>query len=813
MKNYKKGLLTLTVLAAMSLMAAEDRTIYVTTLADEDGENAEKCSLREALKAASMHKAYGGCSAGQLYSTMPNIIQLEAGTYLLTKELRPNSNVVIIGKESADYSRPDALTNNYPAALPLKTTISGQGTSRIFNTIYENKPSLSLQDIILVDGSSFSDTNNNVGGAIYAGGAVTLNNVSILNAKAKTGGAIFLNDVTSTLKINFGVFESNQADQGSVLGMSCSDNLLFTSRSIDINTASFIKNGSANSSSVFNFCGQPTATFTANTITQNIANSNTGSVIQFSAVTPQGKVNFSDNSSLVLLSNTIVKNDAWATLLYGFYGIKVLTNNILAYNDANAGKSCRYADGDVSKVEKSGLALNANALTLTAGNDQCEVAEILIKDKKDKSLDVSNINFSTILTDLEASSESTNFMPMYFPKDLGTDQDLVDFGLTGCSASDQRGVTRIIAANSNGENEKANTCDIGSTEVLRLTANNLSATNTSIVDAFTSFQTELDNYNRLIADKTTNQDYIPFYKIQADKYSTLVKYTKLDQKYRTIFVDPFVTSLPAEIVTKDASGKDVRIVKHMSADNYDVEVKALGIGLLNGKNEFEGKEDPEFKCEWNPNLNKIMMWRTNDNVTPSGDSEFCSYKLILKSDKTIVSSAYVIGSFINIAPIVKDTTLNIAYGSTNTLDVDLLQYANDDGDGNTGALTNPNKPKFYVDAKGVELPIRIASNIDPVVITADRSGPCPGSDSKFTCYGGKVHIQLRSTLDPFSYKFTYYVYDADGLISNAATARLENSGTAKDSTRVSGGGSMGWMSLVGLFGLLGYRRYQNKKLK
>lgn len=810
MKNYKKGLLTLTVLAAMSLMAAEDRTIYVTTLADEDGENAEKCSLREALKAASMHKAYGGCSAGQLYSTMPNIIQLEAGTYLLTKELRPNSNVVIIGKESADYSRPDALTNNYPAALPLKTTISGQGTSRIFNTIYENKPSLSLQDVILVDGSSFSDSNNNVGGAIYAGGAVTLNNVSILNAKAKVGGAIFLNDVTSTLKINFGVFESNQADQGSVLGMSCSDNLLFTSRSIDINTASFIKNGSANSSSVFNFCGQPTATFTANTITQNIANPNTGSVVQFSAVTPQGKVNFSDKSSLILLSNTIVKNDAWATLLYGFYGVKVLTNNILAYN---AGKSCRYADGDVSKVEKSGLALNANALTLIAGNDQCEIAEILTKDKKDNSLDVSNINFSTILTDLEASSESTSFMPMYFPKDLGTDQDLVDFGLSGCSTSDQRGVTRIIAANSNGENEKANTCDIGSTEVLRLTANNLSATNSSIVDALTSFQTELDNYNRLIADKTTNQDYIPFYKIQADKYSTLVKYTKLDQKYRTIFVDPFATSLPAEIVTKDAAGNDVRIVKHMSVDNYDVEVKALGIGLLNSKNEFEGKEDPELNCEWNSNLNKIMIWRTNDNVTPSGDSEFCSYKLILKSDKTIVSSAYVIGNFINIAPIVKDTTLNIAYGSTNTLDVDLLQYANDDGDGNTGALTNPNKPKFYVDAKGVELPIRIASNIDPVVITADRSGPCPGSDSKFTCYGGKVHIQLRSTLDPFSYKFTYYVYDADGLISNAATARLENSGTAKDSTRVSGGGSMGWMSLVGLFGLLGYRRYQNKKLK
>ncbi|MEG0488970.1 MAG: GlyGly-CTERM sorting domain-containing protein, partial [Acinetobacter sp.] len=100
---------------------------------------------------------------------------------------------------------------------------------------------------------------------------------------------------------------------------------------------------------------------------------------------------------------------------------------------------------------------------------------------------------------------------------------------------------------------------------------------------------------------------------------------------------------------------------------------------------------------------------------------------------------------------------------------------------------------------------------DPVVITADRSGPCPGEDSKYTCYGGKLHVQLRNTLDPFSYKFSYYVYDADGLISNAATVKLENSGTAPGSTRVSGGGAFGWLSLVGLMGLTGYRRYKMKQ--
>ena len=160
-----------------------------------------------------------------------------------------------------------------------------------------------------------------------------------------------------------------------------------------------------------------------------------------------------------------------------------------------------------------------------------------------------------------------------------------------------------------------------------------------------------------------------------------------------------------------------------------------------------------------------------------------------------------------------DTTFNIEAGSTKPIDVDLLQYANDDGDGDLAALTaKPNKPKFYINKNGVELPIRISTSLDPVVITADSSGACPGADSKYTCYSGKVHIQLRNTLDPFSYKFTYYVYDADGLASNAGTINLANSGTASNSTRVSGGGSFGWLSLVGLIGLAGYRRSKmNKK--
>lgn len=57
MKHFKKGLLGVMVVAAMTLMAAEDRTILVNTFDDEDNVNMNQCSLREAIKTASLNKA------------------------------------------------------------------------------------------------------------------------------------------------------------------------------------------------------------------------------------------------------------------------------------------------------------------------------------------------------------------------------------------------------------------------------------------------------------------------------------------------------------------------------------------------------------------------------------------------------------------------------------------------------------------------------------------------------------------------------------------------------------------------------------
>ena len=110
MKNYKKGILATMVIASMPLIAATSSdVIKVTTFVDEDGENTNACSLREALKTAELRKSYGGCSITDTLSTTTKQIQLEAGTYTLTKELVPMVNVLIIGATPVNWEKKNVI--------------------------------------------------------------------------------------------------------------------------------------------------------------------------------------------------------------------------------------------------------------------------------------------------------------------------------------------------------------------------------------------------------------------------------------------------------------------------------------------------------------------------------------------------------------------------------------------------------------------------------------------------------------------------------------------------------------------------------
>ncbi|TDH97061.1 hypothetical protein DWA16_20520, partial [Acinetobacter baumannii] len=66
-------------------------------------------------------------------------------------------------------------------------------------------------------------------------------------------------------------------------------------------------------------------------------------------------------------------------------------------------------------------------------------------------------------------------------------------------------------------------------------------------------------------------------------------------------------------------------------------------------------------------------------------------------------------------------------------------------------VTKPNKPPFWVNDKGVELPIYLPSKNSKdgifTVVKADREGPCPGKDSKNTCYGGNIYIQAKNVFN------------------------------------------------------------------
>lgn len=803
MKIYKKAILTSMVLVAMSLMAAEDKTIYVTTFEDEDGENPAQCSLREAVTAASMRQPYGGCHAGQTSNGITNVIQLQEGEYRLKRELQPRVALQIQGKAPMDYSKPDVLSNEYPAMTALKTSIRAVAKNRIINTTELNNPALSLQDLELHDGYS-----DNVGGALYIGGSLELNNVSIYNAQAQAGGAIFLNGNSSSLTAVRGNLNNNQAQVGSVLAMTCSDNLIYTPRRVALSHYSVVRNGSANSQSTFAFCGKTSANLSTNTITENIADPNRGSIIQFSSVTPQGKVKLDADSDLTLVSNSIVKNQAYSTLLYNDIGKKTLNFNLLAYNAP--GQSCRYAHGNIAEVKTANISLSRNALHLAAGADQCDIPSDQLQAVKETSVDLSQVPMNQLLSPLPTSdykaykqllTEYTGYMPMYFPIVAHGKNPLIDSGELGCSAVDQRGIPRMNVNNSVGDQEQTNSCDIGATEVLRLTANNIEANNQSVVDLINRYKASLERFKSLLANPNTKPEFLPYYRLQVQEFEKNIQYTEQRQMYRTAFVDVFSTNLADEQVLADGT----RQVKHLNADNYEVKVQPLGLGKLGPDHKFQGQFDPQLKCHWDPELKQVLMYRLDDKITPSGDSEFCEYRLSLKGNPAKSSTAYIITNFHNIQPVAKNVDLYVAQGSTQLLSVNLLQHTHDDGDGDVSKMnTKPNKPSYYSNAQGEDLAIRFSKIPDPVKVVASRTGPCPGQDGKETCYGGEIQLQLKNTLDPFNYKLTYMVYDADAALSNQAVITLNNSGSS--SSARSGGGAWGLGALLGLLALVYLRR-------
>lgn len=807
MKNYKKGLLAIMVLSAMSLMAAEEKIIEVNTFEDENGENLNNCSLREAIIAAHKNAAFGGCSAGDTNSTQVDIIQLKEGTYKLTRgELKPESAVNVKGATRYNFDKRNALTDAYPAYEDLKTFIVGDGSNRIFNTA-QTFANLDLTDVGLKGGKA------DLGGAIFSGGNLSLNRSAILDSTAtQAGGAIYVlaQNGEKTLTINSSLLEGNKATKGSVLAMDCVSNMSDSKPVISLLQSSIIKNGASDNQSILDFCGNVSATISTNTIAQNTASPSNGSVIK---AISEGNNLLSQYSNIILANNTIVENDVYTGLYYDKNGTKQLGFNVFAYNGKNIAnsKSCRFLNNAKPDDALSFIAFN-NALELDA--EKCDLPKSALDEAVNdyKNIDVSHTAMSNILSNLMPASAYNVFLPLYYPKRYSTDNDLFDVSAINCNtfstvSSDQRGIERVIDATLLLTPEQRNLCEIGSVEVMSLTAADVQdLKNTSLVTLVDYYQKIVDQLKKDIDDpdfkqyKIANQDDLS----ETEPYLNSLK---ANLKYRAIYFDPFKLALASQKVA-DATGN--QLLKRLDTDHYNVSVKTLGLGtdlLVNNgiPTVVNTGADSDLVCEWNASLKQVVLYRTSGAVTAPGVVGYCSYTLTDKENSALTSSGILKSTFVNIAPVAVSDEYSIGSGNNLTVTVNPLENDHDHGDGPENSVP-AGKKVWFQNTLGQNTAIKFEAMPAGLNFKAEFSGPCPDAYARDTCYGGNIEFSVKNNLSQFDYPVTYTVFDSEGMQSNEAIITLKNAAKNTNTSSSGGGGSMGILGVFALIGLALYRR-------
>lgn len=104
--------------------------------------------------------------------------------------------------------------------------------------------------------------------------------------------------------------------------------------------------------------------------------------------------------------------------------------------------------------------------------------------------------FSNLLEPLKEANENNGFLPIYYPKNNFSATDLIDVDLENkgtCQTQDQRGLSRLVSNTYYYQTlEKSkNSCDIGSVELMKLTAGDLEGLSNI------SFTTLLETYQKV----------------------------------------------------------------------------------------------------------------------------------------------------------------------------------------------------------------------------------------------------------------------------------------------------------------------------
>lgn len=236
------------VVEPLQIAALNASTLIVTTLDDELNNN-DKCSLREAIIAANTNKATGGCPAGSSYE---DTIMLGSGTYVLTL---PGKNEDAAATGDLDIKSKIKIVG----ASDGQTTIDAGGLSdRVFHILGYGTATISK--VTLQKGSNY-------GGGIYNAGTLTLNSSNILsNTAGSSFGGGLKNDGYAT--VNNSAISGNSADYGGGVfnrGTLSLNNVTVSGNTADhgggiknqgtlkLNSSTISSNNAADGGGVFNF--------------------------------------------------------------------------------------------------------------------------------------------------------------------------------------------------------------------------------------------------------------------------------------------------------------------------------------------------------------------------------------------------------------------------------------------------------------------------------------------------------------------------------------------------------------------------------
>ncbi|MBI2397136.1 MAG: CSLREA domain-containing protein [Xanthomonadales bacterium] len=211
-------------LAASS--AAMAATINVNHFADEFGENAAQCTLREAVQAANADAAFGGCSAG-------------SGSDLI---LLPSGIGVILARAGRDEDANATGDLDITGTLEIRTAlannraaISGSGLDRVFDV----RPAALLQisRITLANGDPTVFPNPRGGGLLRLASAGLIGSeLEFRDGFADAGGAIAQSG--GTLSLNQSLFHRNRSSgKGGAIEVSAAADLALRSSTLSENAA------------------------------------------------------------------------------------------------------------------------------------------------------------------------------------------------------------------------------------------------------------------------------------------------------------------------------------------------------------------------------------------------------------------------------------------------------------------------------------------------------------------------------------------------------------------------------------------------